>query len=55
MKKDCKDAVETMYVIKNTLYMLRSTIIEEGIVVDNEDKLDDEIIGMIDKDINEGQ
>lgn len=51
LRKECKDAIEAMYVLKATLYILRCSIIEDGIVIDNEDELDAEITGMIDRAI----
>ena len=53
LKKECKDAIEAMYVLKATLYLLRCSIIEDGIVLDNEAELDDELTSMIDKAIKE--
>ena len=55
LKKECKDTIEAMYVLKVTLYMFRCAFIEGGIVLDNEAQLDDEIISMIDKAIKEGE
>ena len=51
LRKECKDAIEAMYVLKATLYILRCSIIEDGIVLDNEAQLDDEITCMIDEAI----
>ena len=53
LKRECRDAVEAMYVLKATLYLLRGEIIEGGIVIDNEAQLDTEMIDMIDKDVKE--
>lgn len=55
LRKECKDAIEAMYVLKATLYLLRCSIIEDGLVLDNEAQLDAEITGMIDKVIKEGE
>ena len=55
LRKECKDAIETMYVLKATLYLLRCSIIEDGIVIDNEAQLDTELTRMIDKAINEDE
>lgn len=55
LKKECKDAVEAMYVLKATLYLLRCMLVEDGIVLDNEAQLDEELTNMIDKAMNEGE
>lgn len=55
LKKECRDGVEAMYVLKATLYLLRSTLIEGGIVLDNEAQLDAEITSIIDRGIKEGE
>jgi len=55
LKKECRDAVEAMYVLKATLYLLRCSLIEDGIVLDNEVQLDAELTGMIESAINEGE
>ncbi|MCK4388220.1 MAG: hypothetical protein KAW00_05550 [Dehalococcoidia bacterium] len=54
LKKECKDAVEAMYVLKATLYLLRCSLIEDGIVLDNEAQLDAELTSMIDEAMKEG-
>ena len=53
LKKECRDAVEAMYVLKAMLYLLRCAVIEDGIVLDNEAQLDAELIDMIDKGVKE--
>jgi len=55
LRKECKDAIEAMYVLKATLYLLRCSIIEDGVVLDNEAQLDAELTGIIDRAINEGE
>ena len=55
LKRECRDAVEAMYVLKVTLYMFRCAVIEDGIVLDNEAQLDAELTGMIDRAIKEGE
>lgn len=55
LRKECEDAIEAMYVLKATLYLLRCSLIEDGIVLDNEAQLDAELTGMIDKVIKEGE
>ena len=55
LRKECKDAIEAMYVLKATLYLLRCSIIQDGIVLDNEAELDDELTSMIDKAIKEDE
>lgn len=55
LKKECKDAVEAMYVLKATLHLLRGELIKGGIVLDNEAQLDDELTSMIDRAIKEGK
>jgi len=55
LKKECRGAVEAMYVLKATLYVLRCSLVEDGIVLDNEAQLDTELTRMIDKAINEGE
>jgi hypothetical protein len=55
LKKECKDAVEAIYVLKNTLYLSRGELIKGGIVLDNKAQLDTEITGIIDKAIKEGE
>ena len=54
LKKECKDTIEAMYVLKVTLYMYRCALIEDGIVLDNEAQLDAELTGMIDEAMKEG-
>ena len=51
LRKECEDAVEAMYVLKTTLYLLRCSLVEDGIVLDNEAQLDDERTCMIDEAI----
>jgi len=53
LRKKCKDGIEAMYVLKATLYLLRCSIIEDGIVLGNEAKLDAELAHMIDEAIDE--
>ena len=55
LRKECKDVIEAMYVLKATLYLLRCSIIEDGIVLDNEGELDAELNNMIDKVIKGGE
>ena len=55
LRKECRDTIEAMYVLKATLYLLRCSLIEDGIVLDNEAQLDAELRGMIDKTIEEGE
>ena len=55
LKKECRDAVEAMYILKAMLYLLRCAVIEDGIVLDNEAQLDAELTGMIDRAIKEGE
>ena len=55
LEKECRDAVEAMYVLKATLYLLRGELIEGGIVLDNEAQLDAEITSIIDKAMSEGE
>lgn len=53
LRKECEDAIEAMYVLKASLYVLRCCLNEDGIVLDNEAQLDDDLIRMIDKSIKE--
>lgn len=53
LKKKCKDPVEAMYVLKAALYLLRGTLIEAGLALDNEAQLDAELTDMIDKELGE--
>jgi hypothetical protein len=53
LRKECRDAIEAMYVLKGNLYVLRRSLKEEGVVLDNEAQLDEELTGMIDKAISE--
>jgi len=55
LKKECKDAVEAMYVLKATLYLLRCELSEAGVVIDNEAQLDVELTSMIDEAIRKGE
>ncbi len=55
LKNECKDAVEATYVLKVALYLLRCSLIEDGIALDNEAELNGELTGMIDRAINEGK
>jgi len=55
LRKECEDAVEAMYVLKVTLYLLRCELREAGVVLDNEAELDDELTSMIDKAIKEDE
>jgi len=54
LRKECKDVIEAMYVLKATLYLLRCSLIEDGIVIDNEAELDAQLNNVIDKDIKGG-
>jgi len=53
LKKECKDVVEAMYVLKATLYLLRCELSEACVVIGNEAQLDAELTDMIDKAIDE--
>ena len=53
LRKECDDAIEAMYVLKASLYVLRCSLNEEGIVLDNEAQLDAELTEMISKAIKE--
>jgi len=53
LRKECKDTIEAMYVLKAVLHVIRCSISESGIVLDNEAQLDGELTGMIDRAINE--
>lgn len=53
LKRECRDVVEAMYVLKAKLHLLRGELIEGGIVIDNETQLDTELVDMIDKDVKE--
>ncbi|MGA2671316.1 MAG: hypothetical protein ABSF21_07905 [Dehalococcoidia bacterium] len=53
LKRECTDAVEAMYVLKATLYLLRCELSEAGVVIGNEAQLDAELTDVIDKAINE--
>lgn len=55
LREECRDAIEAMYVLKAMLYLLRCSLVEDGIVLDNEGQLDEGLISMIDKAINEGE
>jgi hypothetical protein len=55
LRKECRDAIEAMYVLKGNLYVLRRSLNEEGVVLDNEDELDGELRSMIDKAIRGGE
>jgi len=55
LRKECKDAIEAMYVLKATLYLLRCELNEAGVVLDNEAQLDAELTNMIDKAIKGGE
>ncbi len=55
LEEECRDPVEAMYVLKATLYLLRSAITEVGVFLDNEAQLDAELTGMIDKAIKEDE
>jgi len=55
LKRECREPVEAMYVLKATLYLLRGAIIEAGIVLDNEAQLDAELTDMIDEAIKEDE
>lgn len=55
LNKECKDAVEAMYVLKATLYLLRCELSEAGLVLDNEAQLDAELTSMIDEAMKEGE
>jgi hypothetical protein len=49
LRRQCKDAIEAMYVLKAILYLLRCELSEAGIVLRNEAQLDAELVSMIDK------
>ena len=53
LRKECEDIIEAMYVLKASLYILRCSLNEDGIVLDNEAELDAELYVMIDKAIEE--
>jgi hypothetical protein len=57
LRKECKDAVEAMYVVKGVLYLLRRELSEAGVVIGNEAELeaelDAELTSMIDRAMNE--
>ena len=55
LRKECEDAIEAIYVLKASLYILRCSLDEDGIVLDNEAQLDDELKGMIDRAIKEDE
>jgi len=55
LKKECKDAIDAMYVLKATLYMLRCELNEAGVVIGNEAQLDAELTDMIDNAIEESE
>lgn len=55
LRKECEDAIEAMYVLKASLYVLRCSINEDGIVLDNEAELDEEMTRMIDRAIKEDE
>jgi hypothetical protein len=55
LRKECKDGVEAMYVLKATLYILRCELSEAGVVISNEAQLDAELIDMIDKAVKEDE
>ena len=49
IERGCGDAIDVMYVLKASLRILRCSLDDDGVVLDNEDELDDEIKGMIDR------
>jgi hypothetical protein len=53
LKRECKDPIEAMYVVKAILYLFRCELSEAGVVLDNEAQLDAELVNMIDEAINE--
>jgi hypothetical protein len=53
LKKECKDPIEAMYVMKAILYLLRCELGEAGVVLGNEGQLDAELTGMIEKAMKE--
>ena len=53
LKKECRDAIEAMYVLKAILYVLRCDLSGVGVVLANEAQLDGELIDMIDKAVRE--
>jgi len=55
LRKECKDAVEAMYFLKATLYLLRCELSEAGVVVDNEAELDAELTSMVDEAIKKDE
>ena len=55
LRKECEDGIEAMYVLKASLYVLRCSLNEDGVVLDNEAELDEEMTRMIDKAIKEDE
>lgn len=55
LKKECKDPIEAMYVLKAILYLLRCELGEAGVVVANKGELDRELTSMIDEAMKEGK
>jgi hypothetical protein len=55
LRKECKDPIEAMYVMKAILYLLRCELSEAGVVLGNEAQLDDELKNMIDEAMKKGE
>jgi hypothetical protein len=55
LRKECKDAIEAMYVVKAILYLLRCELNAAGVVIGNEAQADAELISMIDRATSEGE
>jgi hypothetical protein len=55
LKKECRDAIEAMYVLKAILYVLRCDLSGVGVVLANEAQLDAELIEIIDKAISKNE
>jgi hypothetical protein len=53
LMRECRDTIEAMYVLKATLHILRCSLAEDGVVLDNEAELDAELTEIIDKAIKE--
>lgn len=51
LRKECRDAIETMYVLKATLHLLRRELTEGSVVLDNEAELDTKLHSIIDEAI----
>lgn len=55
LRKECEDAIEAMYVLKASLYILRCSLKEDGIALDNEAELDRELNNRIEEAIKGGE